>query len=79
MKIRVYVSLKNGVLDPVGVTVKGALNRMGFHDVSDVRTGKFIELDVAQSDRAKAEAEVKVMCEKLLANTVIEDYKIVAA
>jgi len=79
MKIRVYVSLKNGVLDPVGVTVKGALNRMGFHDVSDVRTGKFIELDVAQNDRAKAEAEVKVMCEKLLANTVIEDYKIVAA
>ena len=79
MKIRVYVSLKNGVLDPVGVTVKGALNRMGFHNVSDVRTGKFIELDVAQNDRAKAEAEVKVMCEKLLANTVIEDYKIVAA
>lgn len=79
MKIRVYVSLKNGVLDPVGITVKGALNRMGFHDVSDVRTGKFIELDVDQTDRAKAEAEVKIMCEKLLANTVIEDYKIVAA
>ncbi len=79
MKIRVYVSLKNGVLDPVGVTVKGALNRMGFNDVSDVRTGKFIELEVNQSDKAKAEAEVKTMCEKLLANTVIEDYKIVAA
>jgi phosphoribosylformylglycinamidine synthase PurS subunit len=79
MKIRVYVSLKNGVLDPAGVTVKGALQRMGFNDVNDVRTGKFIELELAQTDRTKAEAEVAQMCEKLLANTVIEDYKIVAA
>lgn len=79
MKVRVYISLKSGVLDPQGVTIKGALNRMGFADVGDVRTGKFIELDVAQTDKAKAEAEVKQMCEKLLANTVIEDYKIVSA
>lgn len=79
MKVRVYISLKQGVLDPQGVTIKGALNRLGFADVSDVRTGKFIELDIAQTDKTKAEAEVRTMCEKLLANTVIEDYKIVSA
>ncbi len=78
MKIRVYVSLKSGVLDPAGVTIKGALNRMGFADVGEVKTGKFIELDLNQTDRAKAEAEVKQMCDKLLANTVIEDYKIMS-
>lgn len=76
MKIRVYVSLKNGVLDPQGVTISKALKNMGFGSVNDVRVGKFIDVEVSEKDKAKAEEQVKQMCEKLLANTVIENYKI---
>ena len=76
MKARVTVTLKNGVLDPQGKAIEGALKSLGFEGVDDVRQGKLIELQLATSDRAKAEAEVKAMCEKLLANTVIENYKI---
>jgi phosphoribosylformylglycinamidine synthase len=78
MKIRVYVSLKNGVLDPQGVTIGKALKTMGFGSVNDVRVGKFIDVEVNEKDAKKAEAQVKDMCEKLLANTVIENYKIAA-
>lgn len=76
MKARVTVTLKNGVLDPQGKAIEGALKSLGFEGVDDVRQGKLIELQLATSDRAEAEAEVKAMCEKLLANTVIENYKI---
>jgi phosphoribosylformylglycinamidine synthase len=76
MKARVTVTLKNGVLDPQGKAIEGALKSLGFAGVDDVRQGKLIELQLATSDRAEAEAEVKAMCEKLLANTVIENYKI---
>lgn len=76
MKARVTVTLKNGVLDPQGKAIEGALKSLGFEGVDDVRQGKLIELQLATSDRTKAEAEVKAMCEKLLANTVIENYKI---
>ena len=76
MKARVTVTLKNGVLDPQGKAIEGALKSLGFEGVDDVRQGKLIELQLATTDRAKAEAEVKAMCEKLLANTVIENYKI---
>ncbi len=76
MKARVTVTLKHGVLDPQGKAIQGALKSLGFSGVDDVRQGKLIELDLATSDRAKAEAEVTDMCEKLLANTVIENYKI---
>jgi phosphoribosylformylglycinamidine synthase len=76
MKARVTVTLKNGVLDPQGKAIEGALKSLGFAGVDDVRQGKLIELQLATSDRAAAEAEVKAMCEKLLANTVIENYKI---
>ena len=76
MKARVHVTLKNGVLDPQGKAVHHALQGMGFDGVNDVRQGKFIELELDGTDAAKAEAEVKEMCEKLLANTVIEDYSI---
>ena len=76
MKARVTVMLKNGVLDPQGEAVKHALGTLGFAGVNGVRQGKVIELDLDATDKAKAEAEVKVMCEKLLANTVIESYRV---
>ena len=76
MKARVHVMLKNGVLDPQGEAVRQALGAMGFDGVDGVRQGKVIELDLAETDIAKAEAQVTEMCEKLLANTVIEDYSI---
>ena len=76
MKARVTVTLKHGVLDPQGKAIQGALKSLGFAGVDDVRQGKVIELDLAGTDRAAAEADVAAMCEKLLANTVIENYKI---
>ena len=76
MKARVTVMLKNGVLDPQGEAVRHALGTLGFAGVEGVRQGKVIELDLAAKDKAAAEAEVKAMCEKLLANTVIESYRI---
>lgn len=76
MKARVHVMLKDGVLDPQGEAVRHALATLGFSGVESVRQGKIIELDFAATDRAAAEAEVKIMCEKLLANTVIEKYSI---
>lgn len=76
MKARVTVMLKTGVLDVQGEAVRHALGTLGFAGVNGVRQGKVIELDLAETDAAKAEAEVKAMCEKLLANTVIESYKV---
>jgi phosphoribosylformylglycinamidine synthase len=76
MKARVHVTLKNGVLDPQGAAVKHSLGTLGFAGVDKVRQGKIIELDLLETDAAKAEALVKDMCEKLLANTVIEDYSV---
>lgn len=76
MKARVTVMLKTGVLDPQGEAVRHALGSLGFQGVSGVRQGKVIELDLTETDATLAEAEVKAMCEKLLANTVIESYRI---
>lgn len=76
MKARVHVTLKRGVLDPQGEAVRHALGSLGFDGVGDVRMGKVIELDLADTDAASAEARVRAMCEKLLANTVIEDYAV---
>lgn len=75
MKAKIHITLKNGVLDPQGRAIAGALNTMGFKDVADARQGKYIELVVNEVDRTKAEMAVKEMCEKLLANTVIENYQ----
>ena len=75
MKARVYVTLKNGVLDPQGRAIAGALNTMGFLEVADARQGKYIELVVNETDKKKAEAAVEKMCAGLLANTVVENYK----
>ena len=76
MKARVTVMLKSGVLDPQGEAVRHALGSLGFQGVNGVRQGKVIELDLAETDTAKAEAAVKAMCDKLLANTVIESYRV---
>ncbi len=76
MKARVTVMLKNGVLDVQGEAVRHALGSLGFAGVNGVRQGKVIELDLAETDKAAAETAVKAMCEKLLANTVIESYKV---
>lgn len=74
MKAKIYITLKNGVLDPQGKAVAGALANLGFSEVADVRQGKFVEIDLKERDKAKASEQVKLMCEKLLANTVIENY-----
>jgi len=76
MKARVHVTLKNGVLDPQGRAIAHALSSLGFGGVDDVRQGKFIELDLTETDEAKARDQVEAMCKKLLANTVIENYAI---
>ena len=75
MKAKVYVTIKENVLDPQGSAVQGALHTMGFEEVGKVRIGKYLELELGTSERAEAEARIKEMCEKLLANTVIEDYR----
>lgn len=76
MKARVHVMLKNGVLDPQGEAVRHALGSLGFEGVEGVRQGKVIELDLVETDAGKAERTVTEMCEKLLANTVIESYSV---
>jgi len=76
VKARVFVTLKNGVLDPQGKAIGHALNGLGFGQVGEVRQGKLIELELAEKDADKARADIKAMCEKLLANTVIEKYEI---
>jgi len=76
MKARVIVTLKNGVLDPQGKAIEGALGGLGFGDIGSVRQGKVFDLDLSATDKAAAEAEIAHMCEKLLANTVIENYAI---
>jgi phosphoribosylformylglycinamidine synthase subunit PurS len=76
MKARVFVTLKNGVLDPQGKAIGHALNGLGFAQVGEVRQGKVIDLDLAENDEKAARASLREMCEKLLANTVIEKYEI---
>jgi phosphoribosylformylglycinamidine synthase subunit PurS len=76
MRAKVHVTLKSGVLDPQGEAVRHALGALGFEDVESVRVGKVIELDLADEDAGVAENRVTEMCEKLLANTVIENYRV---
>ena len=76
MKARVFITLENGVLDPQGKAIGHALNGLGFGSVGEVRQGKVIDLELSGSDAEHAKAELKAMCEKLLANTVIEKYEI---
>ncbi|MCO5057639.1 MAG: phosphoribosylformylglycinamidine synthase subunit PurS [Rhizobiaceae bacterium] len=76
MKARVTVTLKNGVLDPQGKAIEGALSTLGFSGVGQVRQGKVFDIEISGTDKTKAETDLKAMCEKLLANTVIEDYSV---
>lgn len=74
MKAKVFVTLKKSIADPQGFAVKGALNKMGYKKVEDVRIGKLVEIDLGDVTKEEAEAQLEAMCEKLLANTVIEQY-----
>ena len=76
IKARITVTLKNGVLDPQGKAIEHALSGLGFDGVGAVRQGKVFDVELAESDTAKAEADLKAMCDKLLANTVIENYSV---
>lgn len=76
MKAKVYVTLKKGILDPQGKAVAGALESMGYKEVKGLRMGKFIEIELDASSKGSAEKRLKEMCERLLANTVVEDYKV---
>ncbi len=76
MKIKVVVTLKNGVLDPQGKAIQQTLNGMGYSNIQGVRQGKYFDLEIAENDEAKAKVAAEEMCKKLLANLVIEDFKI---
>ena len=75
MKVRVTVMVKKGVLDPQGKTILASLHQLGYKEVTDVKAGKILELSLPKMGKAQLEKKVKEMCEKLLANTIIEDYE----
>ena len=77
MKVKVIVTLKNGVLDPQGKAIQQTLNGMNFSNVNEVRQGKYFDIEVNEKDESKAKSQVEEMCKKLLANLVIEDFKII--
>jgi len=77
MKIKVIVTLKNGVLDPQGKAIQQTLNGMGFSNVNSIRQGKYFDIEINDNDETKAKTKVEDMCKKLLANLVIEDFKII--
>ena len=79
MKISVIVTLKRDVLDPQGKTIKKALESMSFKNVNDIRQGKYFEIDIDEKNQKKAEEKAEEMCKKLLANLVIENYKIIGS
>ena len=76
MKVQIHISLKNGVLDPQGKAIENSLINLGFDKVENVRQGKFIELDIDENDPVEARKQATEMCEELLANTVIESYRV---
>jgi phosphoribosylformylglycinamidine synthase subunit PurS len=75
MRVKIYVSLKNGVLDPQGKAIERSLHTLGYDEAHDVRVGKYLELEVDAPSQAAAELRIREMCDKLLANPVIEDYR----
>tara|TARA_B100000945_G_scaffold312945_1_gene308190 strand:+ start:293 stop:538 length:246 start_codon:yes stop_codon:yes gene_type:complete len=77
MKISVIITLKKDVLDPQGKVIQQALDGMGYNDINEVRQGKYFEIDIKENDSKKAKEKVEEMCKKLLANLVIENYKII--
>ena len=79
MKVLTIITLKKEVLDPQGKVIKSALNGMGFNNINEIRQGKYFEIDIEEKDPKKAEEQVENMCKKLLANLVIEDYRIIGS
>jgi phosphoribosylformylglycinamidine synthase PurS subunit len=79
MKISLVITLKKDVLDPQGKVIQQTLDGMGFEDINEVRQGKYFEIDTKEKDKKKAEEKVEEMCKKLLANLVIEDFKIIGS
>ena len=79
MKVSIIITLKKDVLDPQGKVIKQALNGMGFHNINEVRQGKYFEIEIDENNKKKAEDKTEEMCKKLLANLVIEDYKIIGS
>ena len=77
MKVKVIITLKNGVLDPQGKAIQQTLNGMGYNNVNEIRQGKYFDIEIDEKNETKAKDKVKEMCKKLLANLVIEDYKII--
>jgi phosphoribosylformylglycinamidine synthase subunit PurS len=75
MRVKIFVSLRNGVLDPQGKAIERSLHMLGYGEVQDVRMGKYLELKVETASREAAESRIREMCDKLLANPVIEDYR----
>jgi len=77
LKVSTIITLKKEVLDPQGKVIRSALDGMGFNNINEIRQGKYFEIDIDEKDKKKAEEQVENMCKKLLANLVIEDYKII--
>ena len=77
MKVAVIITLKKDVLDPQGKVIHQALDNMGFEDINEIRQGKYFEIDLNEEDKSKAEKKIEDMCKRLLANLVIENYKII--
>jgi phosphoribosylformylglycinamidine synthase PurS subunit len=75
MRVKIFISLKRGVLDPQGKAIERSLHTLGYSEVQDVRMGKYLDLDIEAGSRAAAEIRIREMCDKLLANPVIEDYR----
>ena len=75
MRVKIFVSLKKGVLDPQGKAIERSLHALGYNEVQDVRMGKYLEIEMESASRQNAELRVREMCDKLLTNTVIEDYR----
>ena len=79
MKVSAIITLKKEVLDPQGKVIKSALDGMGFNNIQEIRQGKYFEIDIDEKDKKKGEEQVEEMCKKLLANLVIEDYRIIGS
>ena len=79
MKVSTIITLKKEVLDPQGNVIKSTLDGMGFNNINEIRQGKYFEIEIDEKDKKKAEEQVENMCKKLLANLVIEDYKIIGS
>jgi len=75
LQVKIFITLKNGVVDPQGVTIKGALESLGYQGIANIRLGKYIQMELNSKSREEAEKDVEEMCDKLLANPVIENYK----